>query len=176
MNCYFFILLLTDAVRKKQWRHDESPFMLQSHASYQIGANLQNSSSLCALVVAFVLGRIDDCNSLYAGCTQTVLQGLQRAQSTAARLLTGTGRLKSALPLMRDLHFLPYRAKYNTSCVRWCTRSCMVPYLATSLICVIRVEMCDCDPVLVRTTSFHSVHDAEVVPFFRLKGLELVTE
>ena len=47
--------------------------------------------------VAFVLGRIDDCNSLYAGCTHTVLQGLQRAQSTAARLLTGTVRLKSAL-------------------------------------------------------------------------------
>ena len=48
MNCYIFILLLTEAVRKKQWRHDESPFMLQSHASYQIGANLQNSSSLRA--------------------------------------------------------------------------------------------------------------------------------
>ena len=55
------------------------------------------------------------CNSLYAGCAQTVLQGLQRAQSTAARLLTGTGRLESALPLMRELHWLPvsYRIQYK---------------------------------------------------------------
>ena len=77
--------------------------------------HLLDASSLRALVVAFVLGRIDYCNSLYAGCAQTVLQGLQRAQSTAARLLTGTGRLESALPLMRELHWLPvsYRIQYK---------------------------------------------------------------
>ena len=73
--------------------------------------HLLNSSSLRALVVAFVLGRIDYCNSLYAGCTQTVLQGLQRVQSTAARLLTGSGRLESFLPLTRDLHWLPVSSR-----------------------------------------------------------------
>jgi hypothetical protein len=70
--------------------------------------HLLNSSSLCALVVAFVLGRIDYCSSqtLYAGCMQTVLQGLQRVQSTAtATLLTGSGWLESALPFMQDLHW-----------------------------------------------------------------------
>ena len=73
--------------------------------------HLLDSSSLRALVVAFVLGRIDYCNSLYAGCTQTVLQGLQRVQSTAARLLTGSGRLESAVPLMRELHWLPVSSR-----------------------------------------------------------------
>ena len=73
--------------------------------------HLLDSSSLRALVVAFVLGRIDYCNSLYASCTQTVLQGLQRVQSTAARLLTGSGRLESAVPLMRELHWLPVSSR-----------------------------------------------------------------
>ena len=47
-----------------------------------------------------------------------------------------------------------YRVGNNTSYVRWWTTSCMVPRLATSLTCFVRVEMCDCDRVLVGTTSF----------------------
>ena len=97
-------------------RMDEQVMMCRRSCYYHMRRirqvrHLLDSSSLHALVVACVLGRIDYCNSLYAGCKQTVLQGLQWVQSTAARLLTGSGWLKSALPLMRDLHWLPVSSR-----------------------------------------------------------------
>ena len=114
--------------------------------------NLLDASSLRALVVAFVLGRIDYCNSLYAGCAQTVLLGLQRAQSTAARLLTGAGRLESALPLMRELHWLPvsYRIQYKLCTLMYDVVHSTAPgYLR---ICAVHVGICDWDRVLAGTT------------------------
>ena len=46
-----------------------------------------NVDTLHMLVRTLILSRLDYCNSLYAGCTQSTLRRLQRVQDCAARLL-----------------------------------------------------------------------------------------
>jgi len=41
------------------------------------------------LVRSLVLGRLDNCNGLIAGCTSSTLHHLQRVQDAAARLVCG---------------------------------------------------------------------------------------
>ena len=92
---------------------------------------------------------------------QTVLQGLQRVPNTAARLLTGSGRLESALPLMRGLYWLPVSSRIRYKL--WTLMSCMVPRLATSEICVVRVEIGFSRGL--RRSIQSTFHDAEVLLF-----------
>ena len=124
------------------------------HMRHFLGSSIVATCTCC---IAFFLRRIDYCNRLYAGYTQTVLQGLQRVQSIASMLLTGTERLECLAAHTGSSHGFLYRVGYNTIYVRWCMTSCMAPRLATSGICAVRVEICDCNRVLVGTTSIHSV-------------------
>jgi len=61
------------------------------------------------LVQAFVLCRLDYCNSLLFGMTDDLFQRLQGIQNAAARLVTGTGRREHITPVLRRLHWLPVR-------------------------------------------------------------------
>ena len=121
--------------------------------------HLLSPSSLRALVVAFVLGRIDYCNSLYAGCSKTVLQRLQRVQDSAARLVHGASRLETAMPLIRELHWLPVpsRIQYKLSMLMYDVFHGVAPgYL---------VNLCrPCGDARLRSTS----RGQYVVPFSRL--------
>ena len=119
--------------------------------------HLLDSPSLLSLVVAFVFGRLDYCNSVYTLAARRLfcrdfdecraqLQGRWLEQDDWSLPCRSCGIFTGFL----------YRVGYDTSYVRWCTTSCMVPRLATSGICVVRVEICDCDRVLAGTMSFHS--------------------
>ena len=50
-------------------------------------------------------------NSLIYGINKTDLTKLQRLQNRAARLIVGASRRESALPLLKDLHWLPVRER-----------------------------------------------------------------
>ena len=101
-----------------------------------------------ALMVAFVLGRIDYCNSLYAELYADCFAGTSTSAEHSCKLLTGSGRLESAVPLMRELHWLP--VSYDTSlmydCRVWLPRGFVssVWRYATAIGFAV-------------TTSFHSV-------------------
>ena len=56
---------------------------------------------------AWVLGRLDYCNGLLAGCTSSTLHRLQRVQDAAARLVCGAAARAHARPLLQQLHWLP---------------------------------------------------------------------
>ena len=59
------------------------------------------------LVQNCVIARLDYCNSLYNGINMKSIKRLQRAQNTAARLISGTNIRDSISPVLRDLHWLP---------------------------------------------------------------------
>ena len=65
------------------------------------------------IVHAFVACRLDYCNSLLHGITDSLFRWLQSIQNAAARLITGTRRRDHITPVLRDLHWLPVRRCVN---------------------------------------------------------------
>ena len=65
------------------------------------------------LVQAFIACRLDYCNSLFHGTTDTLFQRLQSIQSAAARLATGTRCSEHIQPVLRRHHWLPVRKRVD---------------------------------------------------------------
>ena len=59
------------------------------------------------VIHAFITTRLDYCNALYFGVSQSCLHRLQLIQNAAARLLTGTRRFDHISPVLASLHWLP---------------------------------------------------------------------
>ena len=68
-------------------------------------------------VCAFVLSRLDYCNSLLAGCPKYLLSKLPKVQNNAARLIFRTTRSAHVTHLLHSLHWLPIeqRIEYKLS-------------------------------------------------------------
>ena len=60
---------------------------------------------------AFILCRLDYCNSLLFGISDGLLRRLQSVQNAAARLVTGARRSDHITPVLRQLHWLPVRQR-----------------------------------------------------------------
>ena len=63
------------------------------------------------LVSAFVLSRLDYCNSLLFGCPPYLLNRLQKLQNNAARLILKAPETDHITPHLRTLHWLPIDAR-----------------------------------------------------------------
>ena len=63
------------------------------------------------LVSAFVLSRLDYCNSLLFGCPQYLLNRLRKVQNNAARLILKALKTDHITPHLRTLHWLPIDAR-----------------------------------------------------------------
>ncbi len=63
--------------------------------------------ALKTLVCAFVLSRIDYCNSLLTGCPQNLIFRLQKVQNNAARLIVRPSKFAHISPILLSLHWLP---------------------------------------------------------------------
>lgn len=66
-----------------------------------------NRSDLEQTIHAFISSRIDYCNALYCGVSQSCLNRLQLVQNAAARFLTNTPRRQHITPVLFSLHWLP---------------------------------------------------------------------
>ena len=73
------------------------------------------------LVCAFVLTRIDYCNSLLGGAPKTLLDKLQRVQNNAARLVSKSSKNEHITPILKSLHWLsvPSRISYKISSITY---------------------------------------------------------
>ena len=87
----------------------------QAHFSFCLHGNIRCSSSICqcptaeALVRAFVLAKLDYCNSLQSGCPLDLLSRLQKVQSFAAKLVFKACKRDCVQPLLQALHWLLQR-------------------------------------------------------------------
>ena len=59
------------------------------------------------LVHAFVICRLDNCNSLLVGSPKYLFQKLQRIQNCAARLVAQLPKAARTSPILQKLHWLP---------------------------------------------------------------------
>ena len=59
------------------------------------------------LIHAFVMSKLDYCNSLLFGLPSTSIGHLQRIQNIAARILTRTKKFDHITPVLTNLHWLP---------------------------------------------------------------------
>ena len=85
------------------------------------------STATVTLVSAFVLSRIDYCNSLLFGSTHGVTSHLQRIQNYAARVILCLPKSSSITTRLKSLHWLPVkvRSTYKIPCLCYhCTIIC----------------------------------------------------
>ena len=65
--------------------------------------------SLVTVVYAFVISRIDYCNSTLYGIFDYNSNHLQRFQNSAARIVTNIRKYDHITPILQNLHWLPVR-------------------------------------------------------------------
>ena len=96
----------------------------------------QASTATATLTFAFVLSRIDYCNSLLFGSTHDVTYHLQRIQNYAARVILRLPKSSSITTYLKSLHWLPVkvRSTYKIACLCYHCHSSTAPsYVADML-------------------------------------------
>ena len=83
-------------------------FELRRLASIRI---FPTSTATATLVSAFVLSRIDYCNSLQFDSTHDVTSHLQRIQNYAARVILHLPRSSNITIYLKSLHWLPVKVR-----------------------------------------------------------------
>ena len=92
------------------------------------------STATATLVSAFVLSRIDYCNSLLFGSTHDVTSHLQRIQNYAARVILRLPKSSSITIHLKSLHWLPVkvRSTYKIACL--CYHCSAAPSYVTGML------------------------------------------
>ena len=68
---------------------------------------------------SFVCSRIDGNNSLHYGLPNNQLQRLQRIQNAAARVLTFRKKFEHITPVLKELHWLPFKYRVKFKIFEW---------------------------------------------------------
>ena len=94
------------------------------------------STATVKLVSAFVLSRIDYCNSLLFGSTHDVTSHLQRKQNYAARVILRLPKSSSITIHLKSLHWLPVkvRSTYKIACLCYHCHSSTAPSYVTGML------------------------------------------
>ena len=94
---------------------------------------LLTTEATATLVSAFILSRLDYCNSLLSGCPRSLILRLQKVQNNAARLILGISKREHISPHLASLHWLPIdsRIKYKLAFICYnCMSTNSPPYLS----------------------------------------------
>ena len=94
------------------------------------------STATATLVSAFVLSRIDYCNSLLFGSTHDVTSHLRRIQNYAARTILCLLKSSSITIHLKSLHWLPVkvRSTYKIACLCYHCHSSTAPSYVTDML------------------------------------------
>ena len=108
-------------------------FELRRLASFRI---FLTRTATAKLVYAFVLSRIDYCNSLLFGSTLDVTSHLQRIQNYAARVILCLPKSSSITIHLKSLNWLPVkvRSTYNIACLCYHCHSRTAPSYVADLL------------------------------------------
>ena len=74
-------------------------------------------------VCAFVLSKLDYCNSLLSSCPNQLLNKLQKVQNSAARLVFKARKQEHIRPLLQKLHWLPAHSRIQYKISTLCYNS-----------------------------------------------------
>ena len=126
--------------------------------------SLLTTEATATLVSAFILSRIDYCNSLLSGCPRSLILRLQKVQINAARLILRISKREHISPHLASLHWLPIdaRIKYKLACICYNSMSTNSPPYLSDLLTVYtaspQLRSCSDNAVLrrpsVRTVSY----------------------
>ncbi len=88
------------------------------------------------VIHAVISSRLDYCNALYLGLSQSLISKLQLVQNAAARLLTRTKKREHITPVLEKLHWLlvKYRIQYKVLLYVFKAVHDMAPEYITDLI------------------------------------------
>ena len=94
------------------------------------------STATATLVSAFVLSRIDYCNSLLFGSNHDVTSHLQRIQNYAARVILCLPMSSSITMHLRSLHWFPVKVRntYKIACLCYHCYSSTAPSYVTDML------------------------------------------
>ena len=94
------------------------------------------STATATLISAFVLSRIDYCNSLLFCSTHDVTSHLQRIQNYAARVILRLPKSSSITIHLKSLHWLPVkvRSTYKIACLCYQSHSSTTPSYVTDML------------------------------------------
>ena len=70
-------------------------------------------SAATALANSLVSSKLDYCNSLYSGISQSNLNKLQRIQNSLVRVITNTSKYQHITPTLKKLHWLPIKQRID---------------------------------------------------------------
>ena len=115
-------------VCKSSFYHIRNLKRIRKHLSLSTAKSIAN---------ALVCSRIDYCNSVLSGITDTDMGRLQRVQNCLARVITRAPRFSPSIPLLKSLHWLPIRARINFKLgvtVYKCLAMHQPPYLSALLL------------------------------------------
>ena len=97
---------------------------------------LLTTEATATLVSAFILSRLEYCNSLLSGCPRSLILHFQKVQNNAARLMLWISKREHISPHLAYLHWLPIdsRIKYKLACICYnCMSTNSPPYLSDLL-------------------------------------------
>jgi len=109
------------------------------------------------IVHAFIACRLNYCNSLLHGITDSLFQRVQSVQNAAARLITGTWQRDHITLVLRDLHWLPVwrRVDYKLALLVYKSLHGLAPfYLADDCILASSDKYCR---VCIKPTLTHAL-------------------
>ena len=88
------------------------------------------------LMYSTLSAKLDYCNSLLYGLPDSYIRLLQRAQNSAARLITQTKKMDHITPILRQLHWLPviYRIQFKILLLTYKSLNGLAPSYLTELI------------------------------------------
>ena len=101
------------------------------------------STATATLVSAFVLSRIDYCNSLLFGSTHDVTSHLQRIQNYAARVILCLPMSSSITIHLKSLHWLPVkvRSTYKIACLCYHCHSSTATLAPAHTPCLFSIDL-----------------------------------
>ena len=110
-------------------------------ANFELGRissirHLLSQEATITLISAFVLSRLDYCNSLLSGCPQSLINQLQRVQNNAARLILKLPKRDHISHHLAALHWLPVNARiqYKVSSLVYSTLRYNSPLYLSDLL------------------------------------------
>ena len=121
--------------------------------------SLLTTEATATLVSAFILSRLDYCNSLLSGCPRSLILRLQKVQNNAARLILRISKREHISPHLASLHWLPIdsRIKYKLACICYNAMSTNSPPYLSDLLTVYtasrQLRSCSDNSVLRRPSA-----------------------